>query len=349
MELTGDLPPEPEQPELVEDPMVTFVRVDHAEDEPPENAGTIDIGVLDMHHGWPNLGHESIVETLLQLAREERRNHGEGSPAVRVISYDVRQGLAVPKGPVSRFALVVGTGGPGALDPRMNDGVASWAQGIKESPSWEAPLFHFFDELMEDERVHMLGICHTYGLLARWSGFAEAEVRPAEKGGKSMGVVNNVLTAAAKHHPWFSGLYRVRKGPTIHVLDSRLFDLIPTGRGEANPLAYESNGRPDAPGSAVTMLEFARDPDGFGPRIWGVNHHPEIGDKGQQRARLRSLAGKGAVSQQWIEEREKALEAWNNSKAAERGLQWTSSFTFEGPLRRIISRAIAERHESRKD
>jgi hypothetical protein len=224
----------------------------------------------------------------------------------------------------------------------MNDGESPHAQGVKEDPAWEGPLFSFFDRILSEEKTHFLGICHSYGLLARWAGAAEAVLRPPEKGGKSMGAVQNVLTVAAKHHPWFSGLYRVRKGPVIQVLDSRLFDLIPTNRGDVNFLAFETNGRPDSPGEAVTMLEFARDPDGFGPRVWGLNSHPEIGDRGQQRARLRSLAESGEVSAQWVEERDKALDAWNNSKATERGLQWTSSFAFEGPVRRIIARAMLE-------
>ncbi|MCK6684748.1 MAG: hypothetical protein L6R30_20305 [Thermoanaerobaculia bacterium] len=324
-----------------DDTGVSYVRVSRPGDEPPPVPGMLEAAVLDMHHGFLNLGHESIVDTLLRIGREERLNHTD-SPKFRVVSYDVRRGMAVPAGPVSRFTIVVGTGGPGALDPRLNDGKASFSQGVAEDAAWEAPLFHFFDRVIADEKVHLLGICHSYGLLARWSGAAEAVLRPEKKGGKSMGAVQNVLTAAAKHHPWFSGLYRVRKGPVIKVLDSRLFDLIPTGRGEANVLAYESNGRPDSPGEAVTMLEFARDPDGFGPRVWGVNHHPEIGDRGQQRARLRNLAERGEVSAQWVEERAKALDAWNASIATERGLQWTSSFTFEGPIRRIIARAMLE-------
>ncbi|HEX7579554.1 MAG TPA: hypothetical protein VF580_06110, partial [Thermoanaerobaculia bacterium] len=167
-------------------------------------------------------------------------------------------------------------------------------------------------------------------------------LRPAEKGGKSTGVTGNVLTPAALEHPWFSGLARANGGAGIRVLDSRLYDLIPTGRKAGLPLAFEEEG-PDRPGEAMTMLELSRDADGVGPRVWGVNFHPEIGDLGKQRVRLERLAERGAVTAAWLEERRRALDAWDASESAERGLQWTSSFTFEGPLRRIVARVLAER------
>ncbi len=330
-------------PALAEDAQLSYERVTRPDDEPLPKRGVVDVAVLDMHHGYANLGHQSIVETLLNLARDEREALGKNAPGFRVISYDVRAGLAVPNGSASRFALIVGTGGPGALDPRENDGASPGSQGVLENPSWEGPLFRFFDRVLADRRTYLLGVCHSFGVLSRWSGVAESVYRIPKKGAKSVGVVTNVLTAAAKHHPWFSGLYRVRNGPLVKVLDSRLYDLIATGRGEANVLAYEEGPREGTLGDALTMVEFARAEDGVAPRIWGVNCHPEIGDRGQQRERLDRLAELGEVSPEWVEERRRALEAWNESAATERGLQWTSQWTFEGPLRRVIAKTLAER------
>lgn len=327
--------------EVYDDPGLHYARVEKAGDEPGPERGLVDVAVLDMHHGFPNLGHESIVDTLLEIARQERA-HLPGAPEFRVLSYDVRAGCAVPKGLAGRFSIVVGTGGPGALDPRENDGVSEASQGVRESAVWEAPLFRFFDRVILDPSVALLGICHSFGLLARWSGAASAVLRPAEKGGKSTGVKGNVLTPAAMAHPWFSGLARANGGPGFRVLDSRLYDLIPTGKMAGLPLAFEEDG-PERPGDAMTMLELSRDADGVGPRVWGVNFHPEIGDLGRQRVRLERLAERGAVTAAWLEERRRALDAWDASESAERGLQWTSSFTFEGPLRRIVARVLAER------
>lgn len=321
------------------DTALRYARVERRGDEPTPEEGTVDVAVLDMHHRYPNLGHYSIVETLLGVARRERHRLGRRAPALRVISYDVRGAGAVPAR-AARFPVIVGTGGPGAIDPRMNDGVADWSQGIHEDPSWEAPLFRLFDEILSDNRTAFLGICHSFGLLAHWAGVAEPVLRGHAKGGKSTGVVKNVLTDEARSHPWFSGLFQDASGHVIEVLDSRLFDLIPTGHGRAKLLAFEARNGSGEPGEAVTMMELARDADGISPRVWAVNHHPEIGDKGQQRDCMNRLVARGEVTPAWVAERELALRAWNHSAATEKCLQRTSAYTFERPVRRLIARAM---------
>src|SRR5512140_1293435 len=334
--------PRPESPTRpqIPDPCLDYARIESPGDEPAPEKGVVDVAVLDMNHRYPNLGHSSVVETLLGIAQRERSELGNGAPKFRVLSYDVRSGGAVPVD-ASRFSLLVGTGGPGQLDPRRNDGCSETSQGIREDPSWEAPLFALFDRILDDERVAFLGICHSFGLLARWSGVAEAVKRGPEKGGKSAGVVRNYLTESARSHPWFAGLWQASGGAEIEVLDSRLFDLVPTGNGKVDVLAHEVPG--GGPDGAMTMFEFARDADGVLPRVWGVNHHPEIGDRGLQRERLNRLAARGEVTEAWVKERRAALEAWVTSSRDERRLQLTSTFTFERPLRRYVARALAEK------
>ena len=318
---------------------LSYVRVGEAGDEPPPERGLVDVAVLDMHHGYANLGHASIVESLLNYAHDARQKH-LGAPAVRVVSYDVRLGLAIPSSP-ARFPLVVGSGGPGALDPRENDGVSTSSQGILEDPAWEAPLFRFFDGVLASPATAMLGICHSFGLLARWAGVARAALRGPEKGGKSAGIVTNILTDDAWAHPFFGDYFAENGSPDVKVLDSRLFDLLPTGTGIARPLGFDCD-RPGAgPGPAVTMFEFARMEDSTLPRIWGVNHHPEIGDPLLQRERLERVWANGGVSQAWYQERLGALAAWRASAAAEQGLRRTSRWTFEKPLRLHLERALA--------
>jgi hypothetical protein len=93
------------------------------------------------------------------------------------------------------------------------------------------------------------------------------------------------------------------------------------------------------------MVELDRYADGL-PRVWAVNHHPEIGDAGEQRERLLRIAASRQLSEEWLRERILALEAWNASEAAERKLQVTSSYTFEGPVRAILARALEARREA---
>jgi hypothetical protein len=318
-----------------------FSRAEAPGDEPPPVPGVVDVAVLDMHHGYPNLGHASIVESLLNWGHEERMKRAGRAPGFRVISYDVRCGGAVPSS-ASRFPLVVGSGGPGALDPRDNDGVTAASQGVKENPSWEAPLWRFYDAILDSPGTSFLAICHSYGVLVRWAGVAEAVLRPPSKGGKSAGIVSNVLSESARKHPFFRDYWVENGGPEVHVLDSRLFDLVATGRGSADVLAFESRNGHGTPGEAITMVELVREADGVLPRIWGVNHHPEIGDTGLQRERLQRLWDRREVTEEWYRERRTALDGWNAEAATQHGLQRTSDFTFERPLRRAIARAFDE-------
>src|SRR5258706_3970826 len=135
----------PNTPPLYDDPSLRYVRVQSAGDEPAPEPGVVDVAVLDMNHGYANLGHSSIVESLLTIANAERQAIGAAAPGFRVVSFDVRGHAAVPALAGWRYPIVVGTGGPGSLDPRENDGVAEFSQGIQEDPRWEAPLFRLFD------------------------------------------------------------------------------------------------------------------------------------------------------------------------------------------------------------
>ncbi|HTS02517.1 MAG TPA: hypothetical protein VMN04_08335, partial [Thermoanaerobaculia bacterium] len=75
---------------------LAYVRVTTPAEEPPPEPGVVDFAVLDMHHGYANLGHASIVESLLNYAHDERVRRNGNAPGVRVLSYDVRAGHAIP-------------------------------------------------------------------------------------------------------------------------------------------------------------------------------------------------------------------------------------------------------------
>lgn len=317
-------------------------RVDAGTPEVPDvENGTIDVAVLDMHHGWPNLGHDAIVQAIEDAACDLAPRLREAGLRVRVISYDVRRGPFIPGPPGARHRIYVGTGGPGHLDPRLNVGQAEGAQGIREDPSWERPLFQLFDAIARDGDAVLLGVCHTFGVMCRWLGAADAVLRGPEKGGKSTGVLENELTETAASHPWFGRFASdLPDGRRFAILDSRLFDLQPkNGLGGVLPLSYEpavaSGPR------ALTGIEVARTRDGAMPRVLGVNHHPEIVNPRRQLARLRQRLARGDVSAEWYAERARTLAETISARGDQ--LELTSSYMFLGPLRYHLARAIEAR------
>ena len=297
---------------------------------PPADPRFIDVALLDMNHSWPNVGHDSIVHAVLECTE------ALAAPGVkvRVLSYDVRRRNAVPELAGGRFDLYIGTGGPGYLDPRLNDGVNEFAQGIHETDSWEAPLFRLFDSIVAHPSAALIGVCHTFGLMCRWSGAAHPELRVE----KSSGMPSNALSDAAADHPWFARFAsELPDKRHFRVVDNRLFDLVLDGGG-VTPIAFE-----DERSGTITMAELAR--SGDMPRVWGVNHHPEIIDREHLLAVLREKRAHGEVTAQWYEERSHTLE---NDMAgdAEQQSRLTSEFTFLGVLRHHLQRMIEEKSGS---
>ena len=327
-----------------------YVRVERPEDLPPADPRTVDVAVLDMNHGWPNLGHDCLVHALLDDACELLPLAEETGVRVRAISFDVRRSGQIPEPPGGRFSVYVGTGGPGHIDPDENDGVSEASQGILEDPSWQAPLFRLFDRILVDEEAALLAVCHTFGVMCHWSGLAAPVLRGPEKGGKSTGVLENVLAPEAAEHPWFHRFgEELGAGGRLRILDNRLFDLIPRGGAFPEgvlPIGWETLGVGGPPGDAITMIEFARDAGGLMPRVFGVNHHPEIVNRERQLVIFEQKLERGEVSAQWVEERREALTRSYPGEDSEELLQLTSDYTLLQPLRFHVWRQVRRRAES---
>jgi hypothetical protein len=327
-----------------------YVRVERPEDLPPADPRIVDVAVLDMNHGWPNLGHDCIVHALLDIACGLLPISEETGVRVRALSFDVRRSGQIPELPGGRFALYAGTGGPGHIDPRANDGLSPESQGIAEDPSWQAPLFRLFDAIVDDPEAALLAVCHTFGVMCHWSGAARPVLRGPEKGGKSTGVLENVLDRQAGGHPWFHRFgEELGASGRLRVMDTRLFDLIPPGAPVptgALPIGWETLGVGGPPGDAVTMIEFARDRGGLMPRVFGVNHHPEIVNRAGQMAILEQKVERGEVTAQWAAERREILTRSYPAEDSEHLLQLTSDYTFLRPLRFHLQRQVRRRAES---
>ena len=313
-------------------PTFSFVRPATQAEIPKPDPAIVDVMLLDMNHAWHNAGHDSIVGLVRRLAADLAPSLRAANLSVRLISTCVRSAHIVPE-PVDGPALYIGTGGPGHVDPRQNvrDDLDNGV--ITEDPSWEERLFSLFDAIEENDDAMLYAVCHSFGLLCHWSGIANATRRSADKGGPSIGIVDNVLTPQALEHPWFLRLAeRLPDGRHFPVVDSRHYDMIPRRakfpRG-ITPIAYETLERGGAAGEALTMAEFARKRDGV-PRIMGVNHHPEIPDAAELSTLLRHKLDEGEVSQDWYESRAALidrLQADDHSEPA-RLLAAGYSFTF---------------------
>jgi hypothetical protein len=325
-----------------------YVRVERPADVPAADPRAIDVAVLDMNHGWPNLGHDSLVHAVMDASCETIEVLEDAGLRVRVLSFDVRRSGVLPEPPGPRYSLYVGTGGPGHIDPRANDGVAPFSQGIRESAGWEEPAFRLFDAIRADDRAALLAVCHTFGILCRWSGAAEPVLRGPAKG-KCTGVLENVLAWPAGEHPWFRRLAALL-GPSarLRVVENRLFDLIPRPDRPswAVPIGFETLGVGGTPGDAITMIEFARDRGGVMPRVFAVNHHPEIVDRFRQVMILNQKRDRGEVTEAWYRERLDILTRDFPDEDVDQRLHLTSDFTLLGPLRFHLYRQIRLRAES---
>jgi hypothetical protein len=309
-----------------------YVRVTDSVPAPLRNR--IDVALLDMNHSWPNVGHDALVHLVLELAEERREELTRAGTKVRLISYDVRRTNTVPESPNGRFQIYIGTGGPGHLDPRLNDGVSEWSQGVAETDAWEKPLFELFDDILASRTAAMFAVCHSFGLVCRWSGVARPQLREE----KSSGMPLNRLSREAMQHPWFEQFAReLPDRQHFRVVDNRLFDLILENARTSQPIAFEAAGS-----SALTMVELGRDAGGTMPRFFGMNHHPEIIDRDHIMQVLDEKRAHQEVSDQWYEERAITMRDLFRGEQ-ERQSRLTSHFTLMAPLRFHLERVIAER------
>ncbi|HVT03973.1 MAG TPA: hypothetical protein VHL58_11450 [Thermoanaerobaculia bacterium] len=315
--------------------------------KPEFDPRVVDVAILDMNHGWPNVGHDAIVHSLREMAERLTPALEKAGLIIRALSYDVRRAGMLPETPGRQFSLYIGTGGPGHLDPRENDGSSDGTQGIKEDPSWEAPLFGLFQGVLDNDESSLFAVCHTFGIICRWTGAAEPALRGEDKGGKSTGIVENILTPEALEHPFFS-LYAAELPDHRHlrVIDNRLYDLIPgaTIPSYITPVGFETN-QLGAQGEALTMMELARDRGGIMPRFFAVNHHPEILDRQYIVGIIEAKFARGEVTEQWYQERIQTLRETIEGDF-DFFVRLTSSFTFLLPIEFQLTRLVRERAES---
>ena len=97
----------------------SYTRVERPEDLPAKDDQAIDVAILDMNHGWPNLGHDSLVHAVQDASCDLLAPLVGTGLRIRALSFDVRRSGQVPEPPGGRFALYLGSGGPGHIDPPL--------------------------------------------------------------------------------------------------------------------------------------------------------------------------------------------------------------------------------------
>ena len=79
------------------------------------------------------------------------------------------------------------------------------------------------------------------------------------------------------------------------------------------------------------------------PRVFAVNHHPEIVDRFRQMMILGQKLDRGEVSNQWYQERVEVLTRNYPEENSDQRLHVTSDYTLLGPLRFHLNRAVRMR------
>ncbi len=205
------------------------------------------------------------------------------------------------------------------------------------------------DAIAEHKDAVLLAVCHTFGVMCRWAGIASPRFRGPEKGGKSTGILENILTPEARKHPWFRRFAdTLRDGERFRIVDNRLFDLIPEGSlpNGLTAIGYETPSEGGTHGDALTMVEWMRDQAGIMPRVFGVNHHPEIVDRARQLMILQRKHDRGEVSDRWYQERLDIMTRSYPDEDSELRLALTSDYTLVAPFRFHLFRELRLRAEA---
>ncbi len=216
----------------------------------------IRIAILDMYNNAPNEGMRCIRQLLSRGAAEN------GVPFA-VDTFNVRAQNEVPG---LDYDIYISTGGPGSPLP--------------SDEAWEPRYFAFIDSLLahnktNDQKKHLLLICHSFQLVSRHLGVGEISQRKST----SFGVLPVHLTPAGLEEPVLQGL-----PDPFYIVDSRDYQLTNLDMDRLEELGAEvlclEKERPHVPlPRAVMAIRFT-------PEVFGSQFHPEADGEGMLRYML---------------------------------------------------------------
>ena len=211
-----------------------YVRVERPGDVPAPDPRAIDVAVARheprLAEPRPRLARPRGARLVLRGDRAAARRQGCGcgcSPTTCAARACCRKRPAAATGSTSAPAARAAS-----TRPRTTASVPRH-RAFARTPTWEAPAFALFDAIRADPEAALVAVCHTFGVLCRWSGAARPVLRGPEKG-KCTGVLENVLSWQAREHPWFRHFHALLgEAGRLRVVENRLFDLLPARRALA--------------------------------------------------------------------------------------------------------------------
>jgi hypothetical protein len=214
----------------------------------------------------------------------------------------------------------------------LNDGSDPRAQGVVEDPAWEAPLFRLFDAITETRgRGAPVRLPHVR-VMCRWLARRGPGRARAGKRRKSEGVLDNLSPERRASTRCFGVRSADRPEGRLRVPRQPALRPDPDGRCATATcvMATETLGVDGPAGNAMTMMEVARDSFGRMPRVFGVNHHPEIIDRSNLMGMLKIKLARGEVTKEWYDLRMSTLAGALRRRAQRPPAARTVGFHFLG-------------------
>ena len=235
------------------------------EDLPASDPRTIDVAVLDMNHGWPNLGHDSLVHAVMDAACDVAPEllRPRGCACARSPSTCAARGCCRSRpGRASRSTSAPAVPATSTRAPTTACGPSRRAsartrRGRRRRSASSTPC----------RRDEQRGAPRASATPSACCAAGRARRRPVLRGpekGKCSGVLENVLTWDGAPAPLVPALRRAARtgraaarGREPPVRPDPAARRLP--RRAACRSATRRCGVGGAPGEAVTMIEFARD------------------------------------------------------------------------------------------